>query len=63
MFGEVVVAAGIWLPFLATELALWSLGRGETLELSEMSPAPAQCWLRSPLGHHTAELRTVLVRG
>lgn len=52
-----------WGSALATELAMWSLARGETLELSEMSPAPEQCWLRSGDGHHTAELRTVLVRG
>jgi len=52
-----------WGSALATELAFWSLTRGETLELSEMSPAPDHCWLRSASGHHTSELRTVLVRG
>ena len=51
-----------WGSAIATELARWSLGRGEALELSEMLPAPEQCWLRSPVGHHTAELRTVLFR-
>jgi len=51
-----------WGSALATELAFWSLNRGETLELSEMLPAPEDCWLRSPLGHHTSELRTVIIR-
>lgn len=51
-----------WGSALSTELALWALGRGEALELSEMWPDPDGCWLRSPAGHHTAELRTVIVR-
>ena len=49
-----------WDSALATQLAHWSLARGETLELSEMLPGPDALWLRSPEGHHTAELRTVL---
>ena len=51
-----------WGSALSTELALWSLQRGEALELSEMLPAPEACWLESDAGHHTSELRTVLVR-
>jgi hypothetical protein len=51
-----------WWSGVATALALWSLGRGETLTLSEMWPGPEQCWLRGPGGHHTSELRTVMVR-
>ena len=51
-----------WASALSTELALWALGRGETLELSEMLPDPDGCWLRSASGRHTAELRTVMFR-
>lgn len=51
-----------WGSAIATGLARWSLGRDEALELSEMLPAPDECWLRSNGGTHTAELRTVLVR-
>ncbi len=51
-----------WWSGISMALALWSLGRGETLTLSEMWPAPEQCWLRGPGGHYTSELRTVMVR-
>ncbi len=51
-----------WGSALATELAAWALGRGETLALSEMLPDPDGLWLRSAAGRHTAELRTVLTR-
>jgi hypothetical protein len=51
-----------WQSELATELAKWSLTRGETLELSEMLPAPDECWLEGPGGHYTSELRAVIVR-
>jgi len=52
-----------WWSGISMALALWSLGRGETLTLSEMWPAPEQCWLRGPGGHYTSELRTVMWRG
>jgi len=52
-----------WWSGISMALALWSLGRGETLTLSEMWPSPEQCWLLGPGGHYTSELRTVMVRG
>lgn len=51
-----------WESEVGSAVALWSLGRGESLSLSEMLPAPEQCWLEGPEGRHTAELRTVMVR-
>ena len=29
------------------------------VELTEMLPAPEECWLESDAGHHTSELRVV----
>jgi hypothetical protein len=52
-----------WSSALARDLVRWSLARGETVDLSEMLPAPDECWLEGPEGHHTAELRAVIVRG
>lgn len=51
-----------WRSAIGRGLAEWSLGRGETLKLSEMYPAPDECWLRGPEGRHTAEMRMVMVR-
>ena len=33
--------------------------QGGPVEFTEMLPAPEECWLRGPAGHHTSELRIV----
>ncbi len=52
-----------WADPISVEMVLWMAKRSAFLKFVEMYPEPDDLWLRSKMGRHTSELRTVFVRG